>query len=228
MLSSLGPLEERFRQVEEESERRAVQEQEQWADELVDPATSVSRRLHHRKRSSVSVSRFGQPSDSYITSSSTSPTPSTLASVAQKSTFYHSLANPRSMDSFISEGSEDESHHLEDDQHVTQVEQIDGRPPFQKRVDAILPRRMSRSHSHNVLSPSTHMVIDVSVERATVDAAHTHSDGIQTTIHATRPGQLRRTSTLNSQTAKSPANGLVERAKLFARKLGRKRKPISR
>jgi hypothetical protein len=133
------------------------------------------------------------------------------------------------MDSFISEGSEDESHHLEDDQHVTQVEQIDGRQPFQKRVDAILPRRMSRSHSHNVLSPSTHVVIGVSVEKATVDAAHPHSDGIRTTIHAAKAGELRpRASAISAQVAQSPADGLIQRAKSFARKLGRKRKPISR
>lgn len=124
------------------------------------------------------------------------------------------------MESFISEGSEDESHHLEDDQHVTEVKQINGRQSFQKRVDAILPRRMSRSRSHNVLSPSTRMVIGVSVEQATaVDGAHTHPDGIHTTIEATRSRDL---PTLSTQPAKY---GLVQRAKTFARKLGRKRKP---
>lgn len=231
MLSSLEPLEERFRQVEEESERRALQEQELSANELVDPdLVSLSRRGHQRKKSSVSVSRFGQPSNSNGASSSTSPTPSLLAAVAHKSTFYHSLANPRSMDSFISEGSEDESHHLEDDQQITQVERIHGRQPFQKTVEAMLPRRMSRSHSSNVLSPNTRLVIDVSVEKATVDAAHAHSEDIHTTtIHATKAGELRpRTSrTIDALGAKPPANGLVERAKSFARKFGRKRKTES-
>lgn len=207
-----------------------MQEQEQSGNELVDPdLVSLSRRGHQRKKSSVSVSRFGQPLTSNGASSSTSPTPSLLATVAHKSTFYHSLANPRSMDSFISEGSEDESHHLEDDQQVTQVERIHGRQPFQKTVEAILPRRMSRSHSSNVLSPSTRLVIDVSVEKATVDVAHARSEDIHTTIHATSAGELRpRTSrTINSLGAKPPANGLVERAKSFARKFGRKRKPES-
>ncbi|KIK44511.1 hypothetical protein CY34DRAFT_619640 [Suillus luteus UH-Slu-Lm8-n1] len=231
MLSSLEPLEERFRQVEEESERRALQEQELSANELVDPdLVSLSRHGHQRKKSSVSVSRFGQPSTSIGPSSSTSPTPSLLAAVAHKSTFYHSLANPRSMDSFISEGSEDESRHLEDDQQVTQVERIHGRQPFQKTVEAILPRRMSRSHSSNVLSPNTRLIIDVSVEKATVDAAHARSEDIHTTtIHATKAGELHRrpSRTISALGAKPPANGLVERAKSFARKFGRKRKPES-
>jgi len=132
------------------------------------------------------------------------------------------------MDSFISEGSEgDSSHHLEE-QHVTQVEQIDGRQSFQKRVDAILPRRMSRSRSHNVLSPpSQHMVIDVSVEKAIVNAANTHYDGVHTSVQATRAGETRSgASTLSGQAAKLPVHGLVQRAKSFACKLGRKRKPI--
>jgi len=37
-----------------------MQKPEQWVDELVDPATSTGKRFHQRKRSSVSVSRFGQ------------------------------------------------------------------------------------------------------------------------------------------------------------------------
>ncbi|KAG2347419.1 hypothetical protein BDR05DRAFT_958093 [Suillus weaverae] len=209
-----------------------MQEQEASANELVDPdLVSLSRRRgHQRKKSSVSVSRFGQPSNNNGASSSTSPTPSLLATVAHKSTFYHSLANPRSMDSFISEGSEDESHHLEDDQQATQVERIHGRQPFQKTVGDILSRRMSRSHSSNVLSPNTRLVVDVSVEKATVDAAHARSEDIHTTtIHATKTGELRpRTSrTISALGAKPPANGLVERAKSFVRKFGRKRKPES-
>ncbi|KAG1723127.1 uncharacterized protein EDB91DRAFT_183835 [Suillus paluster] len=228
MLSSLEPLEERFRQVEEESERRAMEEHERSANELVDPEVSLSKRRHQRKKTSVSVSRFGQPSDSNGASSSTSPTPSVLATVAQKSTFYHSLANPRSMDSFISEGSENESHHLEDDQHVTQVERIDGRQPFRNTVEAILPRRMSRSRSHNILSPSTRVLVDVSVEKATMDASHSRSDAIHTTVRATKGGELRpRASTTSVLGAKPPTNGLVERAKSFARNFGRKRKPVS-
>jgi hypothetical protein len=204
-----------------------MQEQELSANELVDPdLVSSSRWGHQRKKSSVSISRFGQPANSNSASSSTSPTPSLLAT-AHKSTFYHSLANPRSMDSFISERSEDESHHLEDDQQVTQVEQIHGRQPFQKTVEAILPRRMSRSHSSNILSPSTHLVIGVSVEKATVDA---RSEDIHTTtVHATNAGDLRpRTSrSVSALGAKPLSNGLVERAKSFARKFGRKRKPES-
>ncbi|KAG2142306.1 uncharacterized protein EDB93DRAFT_1158442 [Suillus bovinus] len=225
MLSSLEPLEERFRQVEEESERRAMQEHELSAHELVDPdLVSLTRRGHQRKKSSVSMSRFGQPSNSNgSSSSSTSPT---LATVAHKSTFYHSLANPRSMDSFISEGSENESHHLEDDQQVTRIERIHGRQPFQKTVEAILPQRMSRSQSSNLLSPSTRLVIDVSVEKATV--AHPRSEDNHTTVYATKAGELRhRTSRTSALGAKPPANGLVERARSFARHFGRKRKPES-
>ncbi|KAG1856893.1 hypothetical protein C8R48DRAFT_718106 [Suillus tomentosus] len=226
MLASIEPLEEKFRQVEEESERRAMQEQDLSTNELVDPdLISLSRRGHQRKKSSVSISRFGQPG----ASSSTSPTSSPLATVGHKSTFYHSLANPRSMDSFISERSEDESHHLEDDQQVTRVERIHSRQPFQKTVEAILPRRMVRSHSSNVLSPSTRLVIDVSVEKATVDTAYARSeDNHTTTIHATKAGELSpRASRISALGAKPPADGLVERAKSFARKFGRKRKPES-
>lgn len=203
-----------------------MQEQDLSTNELVDPdLVSLSRRGHQRKKSSVSISRFGQPG----ASSSTSPTPSLLATVAHKSTFYHSLANPRSMDSFISERSEDESHHLEDDQQVTRVERIHSRQPFQKTVEAILPRRMVRSQSSNVLSPSTRLVIDVSVEKATVDTAYARSEDIHTTtIHATKAGELSpRASRINALGAKPPADGLVERAKSFARKFGRKRKPES-
>lgn len=196
------------------------------ANELVDPdSVSSSRRGHQRKKSTVSVSRFGQPSNTNGASSSTSPTASLLATVAQKSTFYHSLANPRSMDSFISEGSEDESRHLEDDQLVTQVERIHGRQPFQKTVEAILPRRMSRSRSSNVLSSNTRLVIDVSVEKATVDAAYARSEDTHTTtIQATNVGRPRTSQTIG---ARPTANGIVERAKYFARKFGRKRQPES-
>lgn len=65
---------------------------------------------------------------------------------------------------------------------------------------------------------------------ATVDAAHARSEDIHTTtIHATKAGELRpiTSRTISALGAKPQANGLVERAKSFARKFGRKRKPES-
>ncbi|KAH7921443.1 hypothetical protein BV22DRAFT_1038658 [Leucogyrophana mollusca] len=226
MFSSLDPLEEKFRLVEEASERRARDEQRSREGELMDYAAGPSN--SHRRKKSVLVSRFGQPLEGQGGNDASASSPSPLATVASKSTFYHTLANPRSVESFISEGAdlEDDTYHLEDDHHVTQVERIAGRQTLPKTMGAILPRRLSRTQSQNVLSSAnTNVVIGVSVEEATVDASHPRHEGSRAMAYATKSTALRtRASTLSVPNAQPSGNSLMARAKGIAQKMRRKSK----
>jgi len=212
---SLDSLEEKFRRVEEASERRPPEPSQ---SELVDPTGAVDSRRHHHRKQSVSISRFGQCQDDQGGSPSTSMQ-SPLTAVASKSTFYHTLAHPRSWESLVSEASEDETHRLEDNQQVTQVDRIAGRQTLPKTMGAMLPRSLSRAQSQTLIVPTRSVVtVDISVEKTTAVASHTEPDGRTSIAYATKP--LRpRASTLHAQ----PSGGnLMERAKYFARKLQRK------
>ncbi|KAH7883263.1 hypothetical protein F5I97DRAFT_1903674 [Phlebopus sp. FC_14] len=211
MFTSLDSLEEKFRQVEEASERQALVGSDPSLSqiELVDPQTHARHRP--RRKQSVSVSRFGQPYDGQEGRDSSSTTTSPLFAVATKSTFYHSMANPRSFDSFISEASEDQTYrHLGENQHVTQIERIAGR------------HRLSRSRSQSKNVPhNKSVVIGISVERTTSDASQSLEGSQCSTAYATKSAPLRpRASTIGLPV--SPGGRLLERARSFARKLQRK------
>ncbi|KAF8841711.1 hypothetical protein BDN67DRAFT_966785 [Paxillus ammoniavirescens] len=222
MLTSLDSLEERFRRVEEASERAFDAEPVPSRSELVNPfAAESSRKRPHGRKKSVSVSRFGQSYDEQTAGSSNLLVPSPLCAVAAKSTLYHTLANPRSFESLISEGSEDEAR-LEDNQHVTQVERITGRQTLPKTVGAMLPRRLSRTQSQTMYVPSKkNVAISISVERTTANASHTPPDSRTSTAYATKTLRSR-ASTIDVPVSQSSGGGLMERAKDFARKLRRK------
>ncbi|KAF9228485.1 hypothetical protein BS17DRAFT_341157 [Gyrodon lividus] len=219
MLGSLDSLEEKFKRVEEASERAFDGSEPLSQSELVDPI--VKPRQRHRRKKSVSVSRFGQCYDEQAGGSSNSSVPSPLCAVASKSTLYHTLANPRSFESFISEGTE-ETHCLEDNTHVTQVERIAGRQTLPKTVGAMLPRRLSRTQSQNIyIRSKRNLVIDISVEKTTADTSHTPPHGSNSTAYATKP--LRpRASTMGVTVSQLSGGSLMEQARDFMRKLRRK------
>ncbi|KIL00863.1 hypothetical protein PAXRUDRAFT_29488 [Paxillus rubicundulus Ve08.2h10] len=222
MLTSLDSLEERFRMVEEASERAFDAEPIPSQSGLVHPFSAESRGRYHGRKKSVSVSRFGQSYDEQAGGSSNSLVPSPLCAVASKSTLYHTLVNPRSFESLISEGLEDEAR-LEDNQHVTQVERITGRQTLPKTVGAMLPRRLSRTQSQTMYVPRKRSVaISISVEKTTADTPHiTTSNGGTSTAYATKPLRSR-ASTIDVPGARVSGGSLMERAKDFARKLRRK------
>lgn len=119
----------------------------------------------------------------------------------------------------------DEAAHVEEDSHVTQMHQIAGRQSISKAVGGLLPRRLSRARSANVLSTSeANMVIGVSVEEATVESAEGAETSF-TSVHA--PGALRHQPSRLTMAGSSPArNKWVSKAKVFTQKFRRKDKPV--
>jgi len=210
MISQLELLEEKFRRVEQESERRVLD----GPDERRDPVT-VSRK--HHKKPTVSISQFGKQEGQG--EGLHSPAPSPLSAVASKSTFYHTLANPRSVDSFASDKSEQATLETEEE-HEIQVERISGRQSLPKSVGALLPRRLTRAQSQvDYVSITKGMVIDVSVETTTELSCFSPSQHMST-AYATRPSRPR-AATVDILNLACHV-GLMERAKGFARKLRRK------
>lgn len=119
------------------------------------------------------------------------------ASVQNSST--HSLASELS----------DEEAHAEDAHGVTQIHQIAGRQTISKAVGGLIPRRLSRSQSANVMSSrDASMVIGISVQEATVEAAEDDTSN-QAMVHAS--------GSLNRQ-------GWLTKAKSFTKKFRRKSK----
>ncbi|KAG6381997.1 hypothetical protein JVT61DRAFT_628 [Boletus reticuloceps] len=212
MESSLDLLEEKFRRVEQASERKALYELEPSRTELAEPLPQP--RKHHKKPA-VSVSQFGKPEEQGE-DGLRSLAPSPLSAAASKSTFYHTLANPRSVESFVSEISEETQH--TDEQHEILVERIAGRQTLPQTVGALLPRRLTRVQSHlDYTSINGSMVIDVSVE-TTMESTHLAPDMQSSTVYTAGPSRSR-AATVGVMTFNG---GLVERAKDLARKLRRK------
>jgi len=196
--------------MEQASERRALDEPELSPSELVDLLPEP--RKHHKK-AAISISQFGKQDERE--DGGHSPASSPLSAAASKSTFYHTLANPRSVESFVSQNSEEETQHT-DAQHDIQVERIAGRQTLPKTVGALLPRRLTRAQSHlDITSINKGMVIiDVSVE-TTTESSCFPPNMQASTAYAARP----RAATVGVMTSHG---GLMERAKDFARKLRRK------
>ncbi|KAG8221242.1 hypothetical protein J3R82DRAFT_1404 [Butyriboletus roseoflavus] len=204
MTSSLESFEEKFRKVEQASERRVLDEPRlSQISELVDPVTEPRR---HYKGPGVSQADEGLRSLA----------PSPLFSAASKSAFYHAMANPRSVESFVSASLEKVTQHTEE-QHETQVERIAGRQTLPRTMGALLPRRLTRTQSQlGYLSINRSTVVDVSVE-TTTEWSQLSSNLQTSTAYATRPSRPR-AATMNIVRS----GNLVERAKDFVCKLRRK------
>ncbi|KAG6920043.1 hypothetical protein DXG01_010111 [Tephrocybe rancida] len=216
-----------FQKVEEESERRAREDADR-ASEQTEAAESkplgTSFQARNRRRGSISITRFGQLADESSKASSGPPTP-TLSTIASKSVFYQLQGENNSTKSFASGASAhlDENAHREED-HATQMLHIAGRQSISKAVGNFLPRRLNRARSANVLVTDANVVIGVSVEEATEEAAE-GAEIAQTVIHA--PGALRNQSSRLTMAGSSPArSSWIHKAKSFARKLRRKNRDI--
>lgn len=92
----------------------------------------------------------------------------------------------------------DERAHTEDHTQVTQIHQIAGKQGLSKAVNNILPRRLSRTKSANVLTPlaEANLVIGVSVQESTTEVSEAEAGQLGTTVTVSAPGsqQNNRTS----------------------------------
>jgi len=216
--------------VEEESERRAQ-------DRYLAPATessAFSTKFRDRRRGSLSISVFGQPSQTSIENTSNgsmSTLLSPLANAASRSQFYHSLANPKSMDSLISERSADDDIRSEDDYVlVTRMQTIAGRHnrilTTVDKVSALLSRKLSHKRTRATsisIPPAGDMVIGVSVEQATVEAETDKATFKRATAYAggTQHTLRKRTSWL-SMPGNIGQGGIGMKTKAFTQKFRRK------
>ncbi|EPQ55230.1 hypothetical protein GLOTRDRAFT_121456 [Gloeophyllum trabeum ATCC 11539] len=191
MTSHPEHIEEIFKRVEEESEKRALEEQSIQQNPQSRPSSSGA--VGGRRRGgSVSISRFGEPiepSQGTESSNSSVTNPAArLSRIASKSNVYQSRLHTASSsrDSFASEHSagphEEHAEDDEDDEHITRMQTITGRQTLTKAVGDILARKMSRSRSNSrsMITPSdtgtSAVVIGVSVQQATVQAANDQDD----------------------------------------------------
>lgn len=180
-------LEQIFRRVEEESERRALVEEmaETSTRRQGTPLPSGSitptfqqpgdsegtygitlKSERSRRRGSLSISRFGQIPENSVDvapgQTGVSRSASAVSSLVLKSPLYAQPPLP-SVDSF---GSEEEPHEtgLIDD-HVTQMRHISGKPSISKTVGGMISRTISTRRSKNNLKvvSSHNLFIGVSV-----------------------------------------------------------------
>ncbi|THV06182.1 hypothetical protein K435DRAFT_23489 [Dendrothele bispora CBS 962.96] len=229
----MGPpesLEKIFQRVEEESARKAREEKESERHEHVDrikalsptPSTS-SLKARSRRRGSVSITRFGQLDDLINQSSGpesipTPPkSPSVVSTLAAQSNFYRHHGENSSYDSLNSNDNQGDEAHTEDAHHVTQVHRIAPRQSISRAMGGLIPRRLSRASRQVITEASGDMVIGVSVEAATVEAAPGVEDQVQATVHA--PGRtLRPKASRSSLASLGSSGGWLHRAKGFTDK----------
>ncbi|KAF5386028.1 hypothetical protein D9615_002325 [Tricholomella constricta] len=220
------PLEKIFQKVEEESERRAQEDVAQAIELNKNEGASAAKQAKNRRRGSISITRFGQLADESSKLSQGPPTP-TLSTIASRSAFYQAQAANDSTKSFASGASAhlgDEDAHVEDN-HVTQMLHIAGRQSISKAMGGLLPRRLSRARSTNILVGEANVIIGVSVEEATVESTE-GVEASQTVVHA--PGALRNQPSRLTMAGSSPArNSWVAKAKGFTQKFRRKSKASS-
>ncbi|TEB38079.1 hypothetical protein FA13DRAFT_1785913 [Coprinellus micaceus] len=198
-------LEKIFLQVEEESERRAEQERMRAARQaLVD--TDTLKRVKERRRGSISISRLGQyPVEEAISTppGSVPPTPGSFSALASKSPFYQSQIAAASTSSVASGASafSDDDAHCEDPDSVVQIQQI---PPKQTIATKIMPRRLSRARSTQILPKGdSAATIDVSVHETTELSTTVSEEGEDYTTPSRRASVSARHS-LRSQPSLSP------------------------
>ncbi|KAF4616283.1 hypothetical protein D9613_008332 [Agrocybe pediades] len=163
------PLEKIFQQLEKESELRAEEER---VYTMAQPGLPSIKRIKERRRGSVSISRIGQVPEEDVVSENHVPLTPTAMTIAAKSSFYQAQLANTSTASVASGASafSDDLAHTEDNHTVTQMQHIAGKP-------SILPRRLSRSHSTNIIPTSNIEPIGVSVQHATVQTVRHVTDG---------------------------------------------------
>ncbi|TFK45099.1 hypothetical protein BDQ12DRAFT_718206 [Crucibulum laeve] len=233
------PLERIFKKVEEESERRAREESFGSLTEVSElgekaESSATNTRTRTRRRGSISISRIGQLqlTDEDYKSSQGPPTPKRVPSIASHSPFYQAQIANDSIASFASgaSGLSNDNAHTEDDHHVTQMEQIAGRQSISKKVGSMLPRRLSRARSANVIAAGdANMVIGVSVQEATVETPEDEDEDERSGASVHAPGGLRyQASRMSMPGSVPPSKGSwVTRAKGFTQKFRRKGKQLS-
>ncbi|KAK7692016.1 hypothetical protein QCA50_005421 [Cerrena zonata] len=230
-------IEQIFARVEEESARRAQQEAEAEAvvatltpqeasesqDDVPNPLNTVST-VRQRRRGSVSVSRFGEPTElSPEPILTTSTTPSNRASrsssvVIQKATFYSVQPQQHgSADSLASETASDPAK-LVEDIHSTKMATISGRQSLSKAITRRLSRARSRSKEVLITASNinTSVVIDVAVTEATVEVHHSDEEDEEARVELERPkssAAVYSPNTLKSQRSTSGLRILGEKEK---------------
>ncbi|KAI0753409.1 hypothetical protein C8Q80DRAFT_1267815 [Daedaleopsis nitida] len=197
-------IEQIFQKVEEETERRALEEQREeersrpstanrpsptgttatGSTAAAAAATAAAGRdpTRDRRRGSISVSRFGQTAD---LSAGTCDNPSKLPSrknsliinAGTNGAFYKAQKFTGSADSFASDTELPQQEDAHDEEQVTQMETIAGRVSLGKAMGRTIARRLSRARtrSRDILTVPSGLVIGVSVEEATTEAEH-HGD----------------------------------------------------
>ncbi|KAH9478035.1 hypothetical protein JR316_0010271 [Psilocybe cubensis] len=244
MDGKLEPLEKIFQQLEEESERKA---QEQLMapnsdDSPERPTSSLAiKRIRERRRGSISISRIGQLPEEMSTAETKGPTTPTLMKITSNSPFYQAQIANGSTDSIASGASaySNDHAHTEDDNHVTQMHHIAGRPSISSKM---IPRRLSRSQSTGVIPPprgvqnmESTVIIDVSVQEATVESEREEDGAVVTRSRRTSiqaAGSLRHQSSRLTipppkvvNGAGGSSTGWLSKAKNFTLRFSRKNRP---
>ncbi|KAH9851080.1 hypothetical protein C2E23DRAFT_733594 [Lenzites betulinus] len=188
-------IEQIFQKVEEETERRAREQTALPAHgdasltpppppQTVPPAapaavTVVRDATRDRRRGSISVSRFGQATESVAPTTETisalpSRTNSIIINAGKTGAFYQAQKYAGSADSFASSQEEPGETDPRDEEQVTQMEKIAGRVSIGKAMGGIIARRLSKSRtrSRDILATPSGLLIGVSVEEATTEAEH--------------------------------------------------------
>lgn len=234
--TSLESLEEKFRAVEEASERRALSSDEPGtldattASMNCEPSNSTRRSAStsHRVRilkRPASVSFFGQSVSGQTSSSSCRSTPSPIPTAAPQPASCPTLAKSKyCFETFISKDRDDENPREGDP--VIEVRRIAGRHALQNAMGSLLPRRISRTRlrrSQSVfVTGDVNVVVGVSVEQTTsaLDCSDSPSDQCFT-VHAPKRGRAR-AFTVDFPSSDSSARSLAQRAMDFARRMRRK------
>ncbi|KAG7091195.1 hypothetical protein E1B28_010246 [Marasmius oreades] len=237
-------LEKIFQRIEEESAQRAqesflsvpITEDSSSSSNATTqrPAGTPDGQTHRsgksRRRASISITRFGQMnSNSSSTIQPTSPLPG-LASPIYQTHLQTGSSDTLSSGQLSDEDNEDA--HVEDDDHVTQVQRIAPRQSIVRSIGNAIPRRLSKARSRPIMTEgdmSSNMVIGVSVQAATVEVDEAPDEEQPSTgavVHAA--GLLKNQkskSTLNSVGGSGNGRGWIARAKSFTNKLRRRSKP---
>ncbi|TFK26313.1 hypothetical protein FA15DRAFT_693250 [Coprinopsis marcescibilis] len=180
------PLERIFREVEEESERRAEAESHRAAElEKLLGDAAVDKKIKARRRGSISISRLGQltlTEDPFSAKSPKGPpTPNNFSSIASSSPFYQNQIANASTSSVASGASafSNDNAHTEDSAQVIQIQQI---PSRMSSIHKIIPRRLSRARSTSVI-PNADNIIDigVSIQETTVHSSASTEEGVTET-----------------------------------------------
>ncbi|GJE94688.1 hypothetical protein PsYK624_108590 [Phanerochaete sordida] len=179
-------FEQLFQRLEEESERRALEEEERDTLETKAEPSPVAT-VRERRRGSISISRVGGQFDtaSSDSQSHTSSRGSRTSSMILTRRNFYQLESTRtdSTDSFASETTTERSaDDVEDTHHVAQTHFI----PAQS-ISKAISRRLSRAKDLAPLSPTSAstVIIGVAVEASTVEH---HAGGLaaaQTTTTTT-------------------------------------------